>query len=330
MSRPALAHWQALPRMPRALMELRNAVAPWLHLHADHVHARHDLRCRLALEPALQAYPLWITVHGAMGTIGLGLDAGGVLPALSAGVMQAIPAADARCQALEWVLMPWLDELEALLGCEVRIAALELDARPPVEEVLAMSVRTDDGRRAHIAMSGGGLAQLAAAFPRCRTPPPAWGRVPLSALLRVAGLTLAELRGLVPGAWLRLRPYTLQLQTGGIRMAAHWVDDEGARIEERIQTDAGLGSVTAGEGAGPLVPVAQLGFDVDVVLATQRLSVQQLGGLCPGAVLALAPPCDGQRVTLVHQGATIARGELARVEDELVVVITDAACPPAG
>ena len=104
-------------------------------------------------------------------------------------------------------------------------------------------------------------------------------------------------------------------------MAAHWNDEESSEVDGLVQS-----APVASPGWSPpqsLVALSDLTFDVDVVLCTQELTLAQVSGLCEGTVMPLSRPVDGQRVALVHRGLTFARGELAYVEDELVVMIIE-------
>ena len=328
MKSAGLPCWQQLPRLSRGVMRLRNAAARAVHAEEGRWYERHGLVYQLELEQALPRYSLWLVLDGCMGAIELGLECAGILPELSIDVLEPLTPAESRCDALEWLLMPWLDELEAWLGCRVTIAQVDLRRQPPAADVLALAVCVADGRRAHVALSGSGLSALADALPDHASTVPPWARVEVAWLLNIPALALHEMRALTRGALLRTRPNTLHVQigTGGIRMAAHWLGDDAAEIEGRVDPEP-MGHAAWG-GNAPLVAVDELSFDVDVVLATQRLSVEQLGGLCKGAVLPLQPPFDGQRVVLVHRGAMFARGELAYVEDEMVVMITECSGSP--
>lgn len=323
MTAPHLRCWQQLPRMSVAVMRLRNIAARGIHAAADRWHVRHGLRYRLALEAPLPRYGLWIVLDGGMGQIEMGLECAAVLPELGVDVLEAIANDDQRREALEWLLMPWLDELEALLGCELRLAALTFRRSVPSNDVVSLLVCVADGRRAHVALTGSGLPRLADALGTPETLVPAWCRVDVTSLLSIQGLTTSEMRALVPGALLRTRPSTLQINinNGDVRMAADWLNEEGLQVGER----AGSAALQAPgcEPDAPLIALEQLTFDVDVVLATTQLSVEALGGLCKGSILPLFPPVDGQRVVLSHRGGMFARGELAYVEDEMVVMITE-------
>lgn len=329
MSAACLPCWQQLPRLSRGVMKLRDAAARSFHADAARWHERHGLLYQLELEQPLPRYSLWLVLDGCMGPIELGLECAGIMPELSIDVLEPIVPAQSRSETLEWMLMPWLDELEAWLGCRVVITRLDLRCAPPPTDVLALAVGVADGRRAHVALCGSGLSALADALPAPAATVPPWARVELAWLLSIRALSLHEMRALTPGALLRTRPNHLHVQigTGGIRMAAHWLGDDAAEIEGRVDPDP-MGHSAWG-GHPPLVAVDELTFDVDVVLATQRLSVDQLGGLCKGAVLPLQAPFDGQRVVLMHRGAMFARGELAYVEDEMVVMITECPGSPA-
>lgn len=323
MNRSALPCWNALPRLSRPVARMRTLAARMLDGAGDRWHERHGLAYQLELETPLERYSVYVVLDGCMGRIDLWLECGAIMPQLSPDLLEASGPADGHADALEWLLMPWLDELESMSGCPLRIERVAFREAPPRADLLAVSACLEDGRRAHLGISGSALSVVADAFTPAGRKPPPWCRVEVSWLLRLPALSIHEMRALTHGALLRAQPNHLQLQigSGGIRMAAHWTNDDRVEVEGRVNTSA---SGSAGWGTSQaLVSLDELTFDIDIVLSTQQLTVEQLGGICKGAVLPLAPACDGQRVALIHHGVTFARGELAYVEDEMVVMITE-------
>lgn len=327
MTAPVLTCWKHLPRLSPAVASMRDVAARMIHAAPDRWHERHGLTFELELAKPLARYSVCVVVDGCMGAIELWLECGSVLPEVSFDVLDAVMPAAGRIGVLEWLLMPWLEDLESTIGCEVRMQSVALQ-KPPPADLLAVSARLEDGRRANLAVSGPGLAAIARACPPSAPSLPAWCRVEVSWLLSISALSILEMRMLTRGALLRTRPNTLQAQieSGGIRMAAHWTDNGSVEIDGRVDPSApGSGGCARTQ---PLVTLDELSFDIDIVLSTQRLTVEQLGGMCKGAVVPLAAPFDGQRVVLVHRGVTFARGELAHVEDEMVVMITECSESP--
>jgi len=312
-----------LPRVPSGVAHLRNFFARQDQGSSNSWYKRRGLCFQLSIEDPLCDYSVCIFLDGGMGMIAFGLECGAVVPEVSLDIIQAIDPAEARREALEWLLMPWLEDLEHLLGCEVRIDKVALRLAPPPVEALPLLVCLDDGRKAHVVLWGEGLGALA---PRCtlvEVPLPEWCSIEVTWLLSVPSLSMHEMRAMQRGALLRAKGENLHVLIGnkGVRMAAHWNDDGNVEIDHRInQSHSGRTDWSATQA---LVTVDELTFDIDVVLSTEHMTVKQLGGLCKGAILPLAPPSDGQRVALVHRGVMVARGELAYVEEEMVVMITD-------
>jgi len=278
---------------------------------------------------ALACYPIHITLEGAAGMLGIGIDCASIRPEVSLEVVEAISPEEQRGEVLEWLLMPWLEALETFTGCQWRICKVELRQEPVWSEAIAVDVRLTDGRRAHLALSGDGLDLLArSCTPAVRKPPP-WCRIDVAWMLALPALSLHEMRHITVGALVRLRPSVLQLQlqtvNGNKRMSAHWMDDDQVQIGGPVDERNGLPAAFSNEA--PLVSLEELSFEVDVVLTTERFTVDEVAGLCKDAVIPLAQPVDGQNVALVHRGMVFARGELAYVEDEMVVVIKECAEP---
>ena len=65
----------------------------------------------------------------------------------------------------------------------------------------------------------------------------------------------------------------------------------------------------------------QILLDVDVVLVTLRLSVEEIARLGPGATLELSQSLSHNEVTLRCEGTPFATGQLVRIGQGLGVVI---------
>lgn len=320
--------WQNLPRVARTTLALRNVLARH-HAGPGRCHEHDGIAYQVCPGQALACYPIHITLEGAAGMMGIGIDCASIRPEVSLDVIEAISTEEQRREALEWLLMPWLEALETFTGCQWRICQVDLRQEPEWSEAIAVDVRLTDGRRAYLALSGNGLDLLARSCrPSVRKPPP-WCRIDAAWLLALPALSLHEMRHITAGALVRIRPSVLQLQlrmvNGNKRMSAHWIDDEQVQIGGRV--DEGNGLPAAFSNEAPLVSLEELSFEVDVVLTTQRFTVDEVAGLCKDAVIPLAQPVDGQNVALVHRGMVFARGELAYLEDEMVVVIKECAEP---
>jgi flagellar motor switch/type III secretory pathway protein FliN len=307
----------ALPRYSRGVARLRHRIAldawrpggPW--------HARHDQIYRFENAEPLPTYPLWLTLHSALGTLKFGLDAATLFPEINGEVIGSFATDEDRREALEWLLMPWLDGFEALTGCECRIAATSVEPAAPSPDSAAFRVVLRGGRMAHAIVSGSALDYLVDAMGVPLPPPPAWCRVVMTWALRVEALSPAEMSALTQGAMLLLRAARLQASTnkGVLRMQAHWQDDDTAALDGVAETRTAVGEA--------LVDIDELSFDIDVVLARESLTLNQVRELCKGAVLPLAKPVDGQQVSLACNGRAFARGHIVYVADSMAVMITE-------
>ncbi len=67
--------------------------------------------------------------------------------------------------------------------------------------------------------------------------------------------------------------------------------------------------------------VEQIMLEVDVVLMSLRLSVEEVARLRPGSTLELPGSIERTQVTLHCEGTPFAQGELVRVGETLGVVI---------
>jgi flagellar motor switch/type III secretory pathway protein FliN len=316
--------WQHAPALTQACAQLRNTLALWadsklppppLFIQVD------QLKVELA-EP-LPCYPLSVELEGAFGALSVGVESAALYPEYSAELVRAACETEAvRIELAEWILMPWLDWLEKALGGALRITGVTLGRVMPSDGV-ALRLHAERGGYMQLAVAGSALPWLAGAMRRMHLTPWSWMRVPLTWVLRVTALSGGEMRSLRPGAMLLLEQQALFFYLGHRQrrrpMTAQWNDENGGAVV-RGQTQ---NTSVATQDHEQLFDLQELSFDIDVVLATRSLSLDEASALCPGAILDLERPVEGRHVSLACDGRVFARGTLAKVDERLAVLITE-------
>lgn len=166
------------------------------------------------------------------------------------------------------------------------------------------------------------------------------GHVPVALSLRIGGcrLPLADVTALQVGDALRLavpavaadQSLPVYLTDGGggvgagLRINARVAGDQ-LVLETNVDTSP-IPSAPPGE-SGPAVDsverLADIECDVAFEIATLRMTVAEVARLRNGQALRMGRRLQEQPVRIVVNGRMLARGELAAVGDELVVVVTD-------
>ncbi|MBM7128492.1 FliM/FliN family flagellar motor switch protein [Dyella mobilis] len=278
---------------------------------------------KVELAESLPCYPLCVELEGAVGALSVGIECAALYPEYSAELVRAACETEAvRIELIEWILMPWLDWLEARLGGALRISAVTLGRVMPPESV-TLRLCAERGGQVQLAIAGSAMSWLAAAIRRAHPAPWSWMRVPLTAVLRVAAVSARELRALQSGAMVLLECPSPLFYLGHLRrrrlMTAQWNDETGGAVVRGQAHDA----PAATPATEQLFELEELSFDIDVVLATRSLSLDEASALCPGAILDLERPVEGRHVTLACDGRVFARGTLAKVDERLAVLITE-------
>ncbi len=166
------------------------------------------------------------------------------------------------------------------------------------------------------------------------------GYVPVALSLRIGGcrLPLEDVTALQAGDALRLAVPAASLDQSvpvhltdagghvgaGLRINARVVGDE-LVLESNVDTSP-IQNAQAGE-PGPAVDsverLADIECDVAFEIATLRMTVAEVARLRNGQALRMGTRLQEQPVRILVNGRMLARGELAAVGDELVVVVTD-------
>lgn len=280
----------------------------------------------LAPSEPLASYSLGARLTGARGDLRVAVECATWLPELSSGVLRAAAREDDDlARWIDWMAMPWLDALERATGCAYDIAEPRLDVQAP-RDAVTMSATRADGGVSHIALHGALLDVLAGLLRvGVRAPPDPWMRVPATVLFRVRGMSRARMERLGAGAVLRLYPHDLHIRfgkrPGSYDMHAEWIDDLGVARAEGGAVD--LASSPGEADSQALSSLDELTFDIDVVLETRTLSMDEARNVFRGTVMELTRPLDGRHVSLVSNGKTFARGSLVTVGDRLAVMIDE-------
>lgn len=164
--------------------------------------------------------------------------------------------------------------------------------------------------------------------------------VRMSVQIGTSRLKVSELRALVAGDALRMSPRTardaeslsVHLTAGGSRFFIRArVAGDALTLEHIVNTSVdhqnplsdGNDFTGSGEGGDDDDLVGDIECDVTFELGSLRLKVSDIGRLRSGQTLRLGVRLQEQPVRVMVNGRWIARGELAAVGDELVVVVTD-------
>jgi len=166
------------------------------------------------------------------------------------------------------------------------------------------------------------------------------GHVPVALSLRIGGcrLLLDDVRVLQVGDALRLAvpafspdhsvPVHLTDAGGrvgaGLRINARAVGDE-LVLESNVDISPNQSPPAAepGPAVDSLERLADIECDVAFEIATLRMTVAEVARLRNGQALRMGTRLQEQPVRILVNGRMLARGELAAVGDELVVVVTD-------
>lgn len=182
--------------------------------------------------------------------------------------------------------------------------------------------------------------------------PPQHHAVPTALLVQLGNCRLAatELRDLKPGDALRITP-RVPRQADGLPVlltdAAGRFGTRACLVGDHLTLETAMNTLiettvpiaargdtleptttpTAGQTAGALRdhadPLADLACDLSFELGSLRMTVAEVAKLRNGQALRLGVRLQEQPVRIVAGGRLIARGELAAVGDELVVLVTD-------
>jgi flagellar motor switch/type III secretory pathway protein FliN len=321
-----------LPALDPPTLAFRQALAIHAAVPTGHPFYIGGQEFALAPSEPLPRYSVGARLTGVRGDLRVALECATWLPELSSEVLgAAVPGGEALARWLDWAAMPWLEGLEKALGCSYRVAEAELDVAPLHGSVTLAATRRD-GEVAHIAMQGGVLDALAGRIPAVthgRMAP--WMRVPVTVLFRVRGISLPRIERLIAGAVLRLYPHDLHIRfgkrPGNYDMQAEWMDDDDLGVARVAGGAASQAFSPDGTDAQALASLDDLTFDIDVVLETRSLSMDEARNVCKGAIIELKRPLDGRQVALVSNGKTFARGSLVTVGDRLAVMIDEYKSP---
>lgn len=265
--------------------------------------------------------PIRLAVRSSLGAGHLELDLPAIEPALSLPLHPHISAS--QLSAVLRAHSHYLCLLEGLLGTALHVDKAWFHRRP-ARHALALEVTDSDrGRRGSIGLSGPGLLE---ALQR-RQEYVAWQSQQQAAIqrelqvsawlcLRACGLTFGQLARARPGAVVRIPSEQKLLR---LRLA-HGFVEYSLQIQDMtcmIQSPP----VFPPPPASPLVAVEQIVLEVDVVIMSLRLSVEEVARLRPGSTLQLPGSPERKDVTLHCEGTPFAHGELVRLGETLGVVI---------
>lgn len=321
--------WSQLPyRSPRHAQHLRaQAQLRGFGLEACAGRRRYSLRV-LPAAPATWT-PMRLRVHSSLGVGHLELDLDALDPALSPVLAECLPAD--RFAALLCAHSAALCMLEGVLGTTLRIDSGPLRRRPVSSALMLEVTDRDSGRTGRIGLRGRGWLQ---ALQR-RAEYQAWQsqqrhalrahlQVPVSICLPASRLARGQLARVRPGAVVRVASERPLLR---LRLVHGHADFPLTLQETRcmIQSPSSLPL----PADGPLVAVDQIMLDLDVVLATLRLSVEDIARLRPGTTLEVSETLTRTDVTLRCEGTPFAHGALVRLGEHLGVVIERISSPRA-
>jgi type III secretion protein Q len=245
--------------------------------------------------------------------------------------------AEQRCLLLEYLFLSALESLETALGERLNFTAEPCPERPlPIRLGLRLSSAASSALLG-VELSRGAAACLFEAFnvctPRSPTLPVA---VPFGLAVHRGWQCLStdELDSLRPGDLVMLdRPAEgVRVQVAGHLQAFATPTPDGLRLDEALfpipsQRDPLMeqSPATPDQAAGqaPSLDASAAHWPVTLVCEAGRLelSLQALGELVPGSVLAL-PGSTGGQVTLRANGATFGEGELVWLGESLGVRLT--------
>ncbi|HVJ36975.1 MAG TPA: FliM/FliN family flagellar motor switch protein [Stenotrophomonas sp.] len=273
--------------------------------------------------------PIRLRVSSSWGVGQVDLDLSALDPATSLEWAQAVPAD--RLGDLLMAQSEWLCVLEGLLGTALQIDRCTLQRRPARTALVLEMTQEQRGRTGRIGIAGAGVLKAL----QQRQDYAAWqsqqqqllaARLPVRAAvcLRASPLSLRQLRRAGIGAVVRIGSEQIALR---LRLR-HGTADFPMTVQDHrcmIQSPPSL----APPPGPPLVAVEQILLDVDVVLVTLRLSVEEIARLGPGAILELSQSLSHNEVTLRCEGTPFATGQLVRIGQGLGVVIERISGRPA-
>lgn len=342
-ARPAMPLRPLLPQLNPSLMALRNRIlaAPASRLSGGRVLVWQDHR---VINPVGE-------LCCKLGHLTVDLAAEN-LSALEPRLLgfESFVASEACTSLVEHALAPVLDLIEALAGrpvaCEAfrRIGARAQDKATEEEAtlvrigfvLLGVDPQQPDVR---------GWVRAAPAFWRAldlaRTPHTVplqrHHAVPLVMSVRLGQCTLplAELRQLVPGDALRVTPALKRQADGGLPVqVVHPGGRFGCRARlagdqltlETLTTPL-MDTQPPSRSSAATAPnehiAASMECELSFEIGSLRMSLAELGRLRVGQALRLGQNLQEQPVRILTSGREIARGELAAVGEELVVVVSD-------
>ncbi|HEY9255588.1 MAG TPA: FliM/FliN family flagellar motor switch protein [Stenotrophomonas sp.] len=285
--------------------------------------------CMRVMQAAPAAWtPIRLQVRSSLGAGHLELDLAAIEPALSLPLQPHISAS--QLSTVLGAHSHYLCLLEGLLGTALHVDKARLHRRP-ARYALALEVTDSDrGRRGRIGLSGDGLIE---ALQRTQAYQ-AWQSRQQAAIqrelqvrawicLRACGLTLAQLARARPGAVVRIPSEQKLLR---LRLAQGFAEYS-LQIQDMtcmIQSPPSFPRAPASS----VVAVEQIMLEVDVVIMSLRLSVEEVARLRPGSTLQLPGSPERKDVTLRCEGTPFAHGELVRLGETLGVVIESTRTAP--
>jgi len=284
-------------------------------------------RYTLAFEPCRKRYPLRLNGTASGEPFELDLDAGALIPALSArSLAQTGPLAH---HLVVDACEDWLCALEGLFGFALEISAVSYDAEPDATAYALALTHVQSGRMASLSFRCETVDQ----WLRSRTPSPADLRaltrqIVVSVPVCIAGPTLSfsRLRNIRAGDALvldqRLHYLRLPLRDGAQRVLLKYSGDQ-IMIDRPIVDEQN----PAPELTSEFIPIDALNFSFDAMIGSLRLSLFELSRLRTGSLVSLQLSVRERAVTLLCQGVPFARGELVDIDDVLAVRITSLAQP---
>ncbi|HYG04941.1 MAG TPA: FliM/FliN family flagellar motor switch protein [Stenotrophomonas sp.] len=291
---------------------------------------RHLHELRVATPPDACA-AIRLQLSSGLGRGSLDLDLEALDPSLSAELCEQLPVRS-LIDALND--NPWLDVAEGLLGTALHIESVRLRPRWRRTALTLQARRVPGARLGHLALGGEVFVQRVLARPewqqweadqRARTLPGCTLRA--AVCLRASRLRAQQLRHVAAGALVRVIHEQPVLR---LRMRRGFHDFPLLIEGKTCMIESSLPPPLPGDAAdATLVPIEQLALDVDVVLASLRLDLDDLRRLRPGATLELPLPVQRTAVDLRCEGTPFARGELVRIGGRLGVLIEHVARAPA-
>ena len=321
--------WAQLAYRSRRQTQLADALAQLRDFSCEISAGRRRYRVRVAQATPAAWTPIRLRANCSLGTGHVDLDLCAIDPVLSNTVAGRIAA-----ESLDAALAAQgahLCVLEGLIGTELQFDHGTLQRRPRRSALVLEIYDGNTCRIGHIGLSGPdlvGAVQRRQEFAAWQSRQQQQMRDPLRVrawiCFRASRLGFGQLARARVGAVMRIANEQLLLR---LRLAHGHVDFPLSLQDTRCMIQSPPSQPPPGTAAS--VAVDQIMLDMDVVLASLRLSVEEISRLRPGTTLELPTPLSRSDVVLRCEGTPFAYGELVRVGERLGVVIERLSGMPA-